>query len=445
MKKLNKLKWVVAIAAAFFVGVSTAPLVSANAGSATNSQYTNVQHKAVQKHSTTAKAETGKKHAQKSVTSVRSQGVDWAKYQGYSGVKGYKNDQFAIAQIGGSYGGTFINQATYNSQVASAKNMGMRAHTYIWYGVGGSTALGKQCLNYYLPRVKTPKGSIVALDYEDGASGSVKENTDAIIAGMQQIKNAGYTPMYYSYKPYTLAHVDYQRIIKRFGTSLWIAAYPDYNVRSTPYWGTFPTMDGVAIWQFTSTYINGGLDGNIDLTGITHNGYDGKTPTPSKPDKPAKPTNKKSVDVTYAFHQKGGSWYSNVKNFGSGNNGYAGAPYHANDLLYLKVNHGTIKYRVHTIEDGCWLPWVKKANKNDTVNGVAGIKGHTIDGVQMYYTTPSGETYQQAYYRSQTTQRANYLGTCADNGSVAGYDSFAGMLGEPLDRLQIHINDNSKY
>jgi hypothetical protein len=88
MKKLNKLKWVVAIAAAFFVGVSTAPLVSANAGSATNSQYTNVQHKAVQKHSTTAKAETGKKHAQKSVTSVRSQGVDWAKYQGYSGVKG---------------------------------------------------------------------------------------------------------------------------------------------------------------------------------------------------------------------------------------------------------------------------------------------------------------------------------------------------------------------
>lgn len=439
------MKWVVAIATAFFVGVNTAPLVSANAGSATNNQYTNVQHKAVVKHVTNAKAKTGKAKAKKSVTSVRSQGVDWAKYQGYSGVKGYKNDQFAIAQIGGSYGGTFINQATYNSQVASALNQGMRAHTYIWYGVGGSIALGKQCLDYYLPRVKTPKGSIVALDYEDGASGSVKENTDAIIAGMQQIKDAGYTPMYYSYKPYTLAHVDYQRIIKRFGTSLWIAAYPDYNVRSTPCWGTFPTMDGVAIWQFTSTYINGGLDGNVDLTGITKNGYNGNTPTPSKPDKPAKPTNKKSVDVTYAFHQKGGNWYSNVKNFGSGNNGYAGAPYQANDLLYIKVNHGTIKYRVHTIEDGCWLPWVHNANKNDTVNGVAGIKGHTIDGVQIVYTTPSGETYQQAYYRSQTTQRANYLGICADNGTVSGYDSWAGVLGEPLDRLQIHINDNNKY
>lgn len=46
---------------------------------------------------------------------------------------------------------------------------------------------------------------------------------------------------------------------------------------------------------------------------------------------------------------------------------------------------------------------------------------------------------------SQTTQRTGYLGTCADNGSVAGYDSFAGMLGEPLDRLQISINDHSNF
>ena len=165
---------------------------------------------------------------------------------------------------------------------------------------------------------------------------------------------------------------------------------------------------------------------------------------PRKPSKPTKPTDKKQVDVTYALHQRGGSWYPDVKNFGSGSNGYAGTPYQANDLLYIKVNQGSIKYRVHTIEDG-WLPWIHKANKNDTVNGVAGIKGHTIDGVQMYYTTPSGEMYQQAYYRSQSTQRSGYLGTCADNGSVVGYDSWAGMFGEPIDRLQISINDHSNF
>ncbi|EOA09447.1 peptidoglycan recognition family protein [Pediococcus acidilactici] len=177
--------------------------------------------------------------------------------------------------------------------------------------------------------------------------------------------------------------------------------------------------------------------------GFSSSGND-VSPAPKPTPKPVKPANKKQVDITYALHQRGGSWYPDVKNFGSGTNGYAGAPYLANDLLYIKVNRGSIKYRVHTIEDG-WLPWVTKANKNDTVNGVAGIKGHTIDGVQMYYTTPSGETYQQAYYRSQTTQRAGYLGTCADNGTVAGYDSWAGMYGEPLDRLQISINDHSNF
>ncbi|WP_195918501.1 peptidoglycan recognition family protein [Pediococcus acidilactici] len=160
--------------------------------------------------------------------------------------------------------------------------------------------------------------------------------------------------------------------------------------------------------------------------------------------KPVRPSNKKHVDVTYAMHQRNGHWLSPVKNAGSGANGFAGVPNSAHDMLYIKVNHGSLMYRVHTIEDG-WLPFVHKGNKNDTVNGVAGIKGHTIDGVQMYYTTPKGETYQQAYYRSQTTQRAGYLGTCADNGSVAGYDSWAGMLGEPLDRLQININDHNNY
>ncbi|MCG7196701.1 peptidoglycan recognition protein family protein [Pediococcus pentosaceus] len=167
-------------------------------------------------------------------------------------------------------------------------------------------------------------------------------------------------------------------------------------------------------------------------------------PVPSKPNKPVKPATKRAVHVTYALHQKGKKWLNPVKDFGSGSNGFAGVPNGVHDMLYIKDSHGSIKYRVHTKEDG-WLPWVHKANKNDTVNGVAGIKGHTIDGVQMYYTTPKGETYQQAYYRSQTAQRTGYLGTCADNGSVAGYDNFAGMLGEPLDRLQISINNSSNF
>ncbi|HAP5385891.1 LysM peptidoglycan-binding domain-containing protein [Enterococcus faecalis] len=201
------------------------------------------------------------------------QGVDWAIYQGEQGRFGYAHDKFAIAQIGGYNASGIYEQYTYKTQVASAIAQGKRAHTYIWYDTWGNMDIAKTTMDYFLPRIQTPKNSIVALDFEHGASPDVNANTETILYGMRRIKQAGYTPMYYSYKPFTLQYVDYQRIIKEFPNSLWIAAYPSYEVTPSPLYNYFPSMDGIAIWQFTSTYIAGGLDGNVDLTGITDNGY----------------------------------------------------------------------------------------------------------------------------------------------------------------------------
>lgn len=203
----------------------------------------------------------------------RAQGTDLSRYQGYTAVKGQASDEFAISQIGGINANGIYTQNTYQSQVATGIAQGLRMHTYIWYQVGGDKQAAKQCMDYFLPRIQTPKGSIIALDYEDGASVSVSANTDAILYGMNRIKQAGYTPVYYSYKPYTLAHVDYKRILAEYPGSLWIAAYKDYNVTTTPDYAYFPSMDGVGMWQFTSCYRGGGLDGNVDLTNITQNGY----------------------------------------------------------------------------------------------------------------------------------------------------------------------------
>lgn len=210
-------------------------------------------------------------------------GVDWAIYQGDQGRFGYAHDKFAIAQIGGYNANGIYEQSTYKTQVASAIAQGKRAHTYIWWDVWGSQVIAKQTMDYFLPKIQTPKGSIVAIDFEGGASSNKQANTDAILYGMRRIKAAGYTPMLYSGKPFLLANAYYQQVIKEFPDSLWISAYPDYNVTPTPNWNIFPSLDGIGIYQFTSTYIAGGLDGNIDLTGITDNGYTGS-------DKPATDT-----------------------------------------------------------------------------------------------------------------------------------------------------------
>lgn len=244
----------------------------------------------------------------------RSYGVDLSKYQGFVATKIYNQDEFGIAQIGGSNGGYLYTQDTYANQVKTGIANGLRMHTYLWDQTGSSIYWTDQMLDYFLPRIQTPKGSIVALDYEAGASGDIEANTRNIIHGMQRIKDAGYTPVYYSYKPYTLAHVNWQEVIRQFPNSGWIAAYPDYNVRSQPYWGVFPSMDGVTIYQFTSTYRAGGYDGNISLApggvDITKNGYRGGNSQKPVTTTPAVQAGKQIHQDTHTYTVKSGdSWW----------------------------------------------------------------------------------------------------------------------------------------
>ena len=197
---------------------------------------------------------------------VGDQGVDWAVYQGDQGQFGYTHDKFSISQIGGYNGIGIYWQSTYASQVQSSIAQGKRAHTYIWYQSVTNTTLAKNILDTMLAQVQTPKGSIVALDVEDGVA-----NTDVILWSLQYIKDRGYTPLLYGYKHFLTNNLDLKRISDKFG--LWLGEYPDYNVTPVPNYNYFPSWDNIQIFQFTSTYVAGGLDGNIDLSGVTDNGY----------------------------------------------------------------------------------------------------------------------------------------------------------------------------
>lgn len=203
-------------------------------------------------------------------------GTDQSVYQGAAGRAGYGDEKFMFSQVGGYYNGRFVPHWTYNSQVNTALARGQRAHTYIYAQFSGRWQ-ADQMLNYYLPRIATPKGSIVALDVESGWP-----DTDSVMYALGLIKAAGYTPILYGYKNFLLNHLNLQYISQNY--PLWLAEYPDYSVRRFPNYSFFPSFNNVAIFQFTSTYVWGGLDGDVDLTGITDNGYTKNTnPTITKP------------------------------------------------------------------------------------------------------------------------------------------------------------------
>lgn len=239
------------------------------------------------------------------------QGVDWSKYQGAQGKFGYANDKFAIIQMGGTVDGyNMYDQWTYSSQVSSTIAQGKRAHNYIWWQNITSVQQADNVLGYFLPKVQTPRGSIVALDVESGS-----QSTQAIDHACQRIKDAGYTPMVYGYKNYLVTHTDLNYLSGKY--QLWLAEYPNYAVTPRPNYNYFPSFNNIGIFQFTSTYIAGGLDGDIDLTGITDNGYVNGNSQKPKTETPAVKQGKEIRQDTHNYIVKSGdSWWAIAHRYG---------------------------------------------------------------------------------------------------------------------------------
>ena len=240
-------------------------------------------------------------------------GTDQSMYQGVYGKAGYGNERFQINQIGGYYNGTFYPHWTYQTQTSSDLQRGIHAHTYIFAQFSGRWQ-ADQMLNYYLPKVRTPKGSIVALDVESGWP-----DADSVMYALNRIKAAGYTPVLYGYKNFLINHLGYNNLLNISNQyPLWLAEYPDYNIRRYPNYNYFPSFNNVAIFQFTSTYVWGGLDGDVDLTGITDNGYTKNTqPAPKPAQQPQK--NTQNTSSTTWRDALGDTWHSERGTFTAGN------------------------------------------------------------------------------------------------------------------------------
>lgn len=136
----------------------------------------------------------------------------------------------------------------------------------------------------------------------------------------------------------------------------------------------------------------------------------------------------KKVNVYYRVKTQKHGWLEEVKNL----NDYAGWENSPITALAIRVDKGSIKYRVH-IKGGSWLPYVTGYNLNDFNNGFAG-NGKAIDCVEVYYfTSKDMPPYERAKYR------VNNLPWQYDNERTNNQDGYAGVMGVNATKFQITI------
>lgn len=200
----------------------------------------------------------------------RSYGVDVASYQ--STTVNYSGAKFAFVKL--TEGAGYVNPKA-EAQIKSAKAHGLMVMGYFYANHSASVTRARAEAKYCVAKAKAlgiPAGSYLADDFEQGLANSVygdpTANTDAILAAMQVIKEAGYKPLVYASASVFRANLQVSRFAKSFGTCLWVASYKVSGRQDYADFNYFPSMDGIAIWQFTDNYKGCGVDGNISLVDL---------------------------------------------------------------------------------------------------------------------------------------------------------------------------------
>ena len=134
-----------------------------------------------------------------------------------------------------------------------------------------------------------------------------------------------------------------------------------------------------------------------------------------------------AVSKANVFYQvrSDGRHYGEVRNLDD----YAGVEGRKVEKLAMKVDKGSIRYRVHLLGKG-WLPWVSGYNWWDNDNGYAGLpNGAPIDAIQIKTEGTGG----RIKYRVSTTGSSAFLPW------VVEANDYAGVFGKSIDKIQAYI------
>ena len=202
---------------------------------------------------------------------ANSYGVDVSDYQGNDmSIYARHGAKFVIIKLAEGYSPS-AGGSTAHAKVSSALANNMMVMGYHFYHYNGSVSDAQRQAQVAIDAAKAagvPLNSYIALDWESEGGqncGPETENTQEALAWMRAVRQAGYLPMLYSGVYYAKAHFNLGTILKEFPGSLWIASYPYTGAMSSAPMEYFPSMDGVAIWQFSNDIYGLNTDGNINV------------------------------------------------------------------------------------------------------------------------------------------------------------------------------------
>ena len=291
----------------------------------------------------------------------KSYGVDVSSFQGADlSAMTRAGAKFAIVKLSE---GTGYQNPKAEAQIASAKANNMLTMGYHYAHFGADSNRAVQEGNYTVQSAKSaglPVGTYLASDWEvddnNATNAGRVPSANAIIAFLDTIVSAGYKPLLYSGAALLKGNIDTAKVRAKYPNCLWVAAYPLGNgvPASESDFGYFPSMEGVAIWQFTDDWKGMRVDGNISLIDLKTDGV----PT----SQPSKPVVKESAPQSFV-DELGDTWFKEDGKFYP--NGTINIRYGArttSDIIGTVTKGDCVKYDAYSRHGG--YVWIRQPRAN---------------------------------------------------------------------------------
>lgn len=222
--------------------------------------------------------------------------IDVASYQSDLSVADYKALGATKAIVKVTEGTNYINPYA-NHEVNRAAEAGYNGFAFYHFAkFGGSVNQAIAEANYFIAQTKAKfnlvPGTLMIVDAEE-----TNQTTDAVIAFLDIVKQAGFHTGFYTYK-YMLPQFNLEAI-KPHMDFFWLAAYPLKNgvaADRNPDFNYFPSANYIDLWQHTENLLGYKVDASISVTdnalklfnpsGTKVENKPGATPTPKPQSKP---------------------------------------------------------------------------------------------------------------------------------------------------------------